>query len=173
MSIPKPTNAATEGRLCRVHGREDPTHVRTSPLHIEAHIDGSTISEDYGPDEMTDRQMFALWARVAGQNHRDGRVPIMWIVDGPLFCEMLPGQRPPFGPPTPHYLQFWEPPVDPETGEVVDWDELPMHIHPSGDFIERLTGWSPSLLQANVSLGMLKDRVAARRVAAKEAEVAQ
>ena len=124
------------------------------------------ISDDYIPAEIDARDLFDLWVEQVRGRYPDGLVPISWFVvceaNGKL--ERMPFQfnHCPDLPPPDDFLTFFTWPVNPMTGEPLNWLTLPVmdkrwHLErgDKGGFIQQATGWKPGILQPHVFLESL------------------
>lgn len=104
-------------------------------------------------------RLFELWLEEASKNSKNGYVNIEWLVgvEGQRFKpEYMPGQ---VGVES-DFLDHFSPPLDVKTGKQVVWQELDVESPKSvftGNFIEQVTGWKPSILQAKVSIDFLSE----------------
>jgi hypothetical protein len=123
------------------------------------------ISDDYTPKEIDVRELFHKWERQVRKNHRNGLVPIHWFVE----CReegkfnYMPFQFNHFSNYSHEdFLTFFTWPVNPETGERLNWLTLPVadklwnsRRADKGGFIQQATGWKPAILQPYVYLPAL------------------
>lgn len=114
---------------------------------------------DLDIDTLTPERLFELWLEEARKNSKDRYVNIEWLVgvEGQRFKpEYMPGQ---VGVES-DFLDHFSPPLDVKTGKQVVWQELDVESPKSvftGNFIEQVTGWKPSILQAKVSIDFLSE----------------
>lgn len=136
----------------------------TQPLELQWELNGSGLTDDYYPTEMT---AFALWDRwlelVEERGTWDeqlGRpwVTIFWFVT-PCY-ESAPFQR--SLPLDEDFLTFFSWPRHAVTGERVNWNRLPIpdvrwtpDQADRGGFIQEVTGWKPAPLQPAVDVAVL------------------
>lgn len=131
----------------------------------EAHLD--SISDDYVGSECDAVELLHKWAGHADKAHPDGLIPIFWFVDSPGQgkFEGMPFQFSRSARPCEDFLTFYTWPVDPASGEPVDWLALPVadkcwnnSRSDKGGFIQQATGWKPGILQPTVYLPSLLSR---------------
>ena len=144
---------------------------RQEPLVAFWEPDGSAMSDNYSPDEITAQELLYKWAATAEQRYPDKVVPILWVVDsaqGAFKIEYMPFQNPWWIGPDPSlhkdFLTYYTWPVDAQTGELLNWLTLPVvdkqwneKRDDTGGFIQETTGWKPSVLQPSVYLPSLTD----------------
>jgi predicted GIY-YIG superfamily endonuclease len=150
--------------------------LRTSTLVLLYELDGSSLSDDYLPDEYT---AFQLWQEYTGHyfdayhrknpaHYRPGEIHIFWYVtalDERGVFEAAPCQTLPPGPAyqgMEDFLTHFSDPYIAETGERLNWLRLPVldrrwtsEWGDKGGFIQQVTGWKPSALQPRVDLNQL------------------
>jgi len=121
------------------------------------------ISDDFTPDDMSATELFEMWVDKVSQKYPDGLIPILWCVtsrDAGKF-EFMPFQFQ--NNPLPfNFLTYFTWPVHKETGEQLNWLELPVidkfwnhQVADKGGFIQEVTGWKPGILQPFVYLPSL------------------
>jgi hypothetical protein len=163
ISAPRHVPAAGEYLFTSING-----HTRRGPGALWWELSGDPISDDYLPDEVDAHRLFHRWL-CRREEDAMGYVPIYWGVRGPgIFETAMPDRR---FPTLPHYAEFYLPPVDADTGRMLNLADLPV-IDKSwrigngdkGGFIQEATGWKPAPLQDSVPVAMLV-RLAMARVA--------
>lgn len=128
-------------------------------------VSGDPISDNYTPDDISARDLFRLWADQVREEFADGLVPIYWSVRSP---DAGKGAAMPFqhehgeGRIKEDFLTEFDWPLDPQTGERLNWLTLPVvdkrwnaQRADKGGFIQEATGWKPSVLQPYVYLPAL------------------
>lgn len=121
-------------------------------------IDFSCLS-DYCVDVMDEKELFELFISEATKNSPDGYVDIIWMVkvQGQGFKpEYIPGQT----IVDVDFLDYFSCPIDVETHKAIDWTTLEVAGSKSiyaGNYIEKVTGWVPDILQTKVSITFLKE----------------
>lgn len=134
-------------------------HVVTGKLVAKYSIEFTNLSY-FDIETMIPECLFELWLEEARKSSKDGYVNIEWLVDveGQRFKpEYMPGQ---FGLES-DFLDHFSLPLDVKTGKPIVWHELNVESPKSiftGDFIEEVTGWKPSILQTNVSINFLIEK---------------
>ncbi|MEU4439117.1 hypothetical protein [Micromonospora chalcea] len=150
---------------------------RTVPLDLYWELDGDPLTDDWTPDEITAAELWDRWIdRYINRPRRPRPTPytvtIYWSVQGPGVSETAPFQdwtsrdlsRQPED-----FLSFYTWPVDPKTGERLQWTRLPVvdklwQPHGTkGGFIQELTGWKPSPLQTTVNIDQIAQAAGVRR----------
>lgn len=132
------------------------------PLYLMWEVDGSTMTDDYLPSEITAHQLWERWRTKLDERgfwHEMGRpwVTVSWFV---LPCfEAAPFQR---LNPLEDFLSFYSWPIHAITGERLNWNRLPVPDQrwtpdqgDKGGFIQEVTGWKPSPLQPAVDVEVL------------------
>lgn len=123
------------------------------------------ISDNYTPEEIDARELFGRWVKRVHEKYPNDLVPIRWFVacrEQGIF-EAMPFQFDHFGDPTrENFLTFFSWPINPVTGERLNWLTLPVvdklwnpKRADKGGFIQQATGWKPSILQPYVYLPSL------------------
>jgi len=157
-------------RLWRFTNLEHPGFERTCSLRYFWEVAGDPITDDYLPEETSAGALLMTWSAQAWRRYPDGQVPIFWYVQGPDqgvfeaadYCRNLkrtmaenPGYKTGF-------LHYFTWPVDPDTGERINWMTLPvadkfwnLDQADKGGFIQEATGWKPSALAPTVDLDAL------------------
>jgi hypothetical protein len=127
---------------------------------------GDPISDKYMPDDMSAKDLLALWVRLYGTKVERGLIPIYWFVSCSAQCifDGMPFQHqhhPEVGLGE-DFLTHYDWPVDPTTGARLNWLTLPVVDKlwnktraDKGGFIQEATGWKPSILQPFVALESL------------------
>lgn len=144
-------------------------YVKTIELALLPEPDGSPMSDDYTPDEMSARELWAMWVKkYADVEHENrpadydpGEVRIYWSVtsvgDGDGVFELAPhsydarATRTASFMPQDNFDTFYTPPVHTVTGESLSWLRLPVldcgwnsTAADKGGFIQEATGWRTS-----------------------------
>lgn len=137
-------------------------HTWTEELVLYAEPDGSSMSDDFLPDEATAAELWRMWVdRYAVTYHqrepekyRLGEVPIYWYVTLPSLRGVFEGAPYARNALSEHFLTHYTHPVDAETGEPLSFMRLPVLDRgwnatcvDKGGFIQEATGWKPSPLQ--------------------------
>ncbi|WP_202036272.1 hypothetical protein [Streptomyces mexicanus] len=136
------------------------TYTQDAELILCPEPDGSSMSDDYLPDEISAHELWRMWVdRYAVTYHqrypekyRVGEVPIFWTVtSGSGVFEQAPHSAHGLSE---DFLTHYTHPVHAETGERVNWMRLPVMDRgwngttaDKGGFIQEATGWKPSPLQ--------------------------
>lgn len=140
-------------------------HTWTEPLVLIAEPDGSSMSDDYLPEEISAEELWRLWVdryavtyhREDPDNYRLGEVPIYWTVTLPTVTGVFEA-----APHTPNvlskdFLSHYTHPTHAQTGEPLNWARLPVldrawndTASDKGGFIQEATGWKPSPLQSTM-----------------------
>lgn len=140
---------------------------QTVELALYAEPDGSSMSDDYLPEEADALELWRLWAdKYANAYHleqptryRPGEVPIYWTVTQPTFTGIF--EAAPHAPNVldEDFLTHYTHPVHADTGERVNWLRLPVldrgwnaTAADKGGFIQEATGWKPSPLQPTMDV---------------------
>ncbi|MFF9287546.1 hypothetical protein [Streptomyces griseosporeus] len=138
----------------------------TEELVLYAEPDGSSMSDDYLPEEADAEQLWREWTdRYAVTYHREqpdryqlGEVPIYWFVTTPSFTGRF--EAAPFAPNVlpENFLSHYTLPMNAETGERINWVRLRVADRgwnkttaDKGGFIQEATGWKPSPLQPTMN----------------------
>jgi hypothetical protein len=138
------------------------SHTWTEELVLYAEPDGSSMSDDYLPEETSAEELWRMWVdRQAVTYHerypdeyRLGEVPIFWTVTLPTFSGVF--EAAPYSPNalSEDFLTHYTHPVDADTGEPLSFLRLPVldrgwnkTAADKGGFIQEATGWKPSPLQ--------------------------
>lgn len=137
-------------------------HTWTEEIVLYAEPDGSSMSDDYLPEEADAEELWRMWVdRYAvtyqqryPDKYRQGEVPIYWYVTLPTFrgvFEAAPYSR---NSMSEDFLTHYTHPVNAQTGEPVNFARLPVldrgwnkTTADKGGFIQEATGWKPSALQ--------------------------
>lgn len=141
-------------------------HEFNKQLVLHAEPDGSSLSDDYLPEEITAEDLWAEWVRryvekyhaEAPDRYQRGQVPIYWTVTTPQMrgiFESAPFQQGWNDFPAEDFLTHYTVPRHTRTGETINWLRVPVldrgwnskRADKSG-FIQEATGWKPSPLQA-------------------------
>jgi hypothetical protein len=142
------------------------TYTRTEELVLYPEPDGSSMSDDFTPDEADADELWRMWvdryAVTYHQKHPDqyrlGEVPIYWTVTLPSFTGVF--EAAPFAPNplAEDFLTHYTLPMNTETRERINWVRLPVMDRgwnattaDKGGFIQEATGWKPSPLQPTMN----------------------
>lgn len=137
-------------------------HTWVEELVLYAEPDGSSMSDDYLPEEVTAVELWHRWVdRYAVTYHRRypdqyrlGEVPIYWTVTQPTITGTF--EAAPHAPNvlSEDFLTHYTHPTHVDTGERLNWLRLPVldrgwnaTVGDKGGFIQEATGWKPSALQ--------------------------
>lgn len=133
---------------------------RESPLTLYWEPNGSSLSDDWVPDEIDAHGLWARWMKWLDKNGFDSDlgkpwVRIYWFVDGDATFEGAP-----FAPKgsdwarEEDFLTHYTWPVDVTTGERVNWARLPVvekrwsgKRGDKGGFVQEALRWKPAALQ--------------------------
>lgn len=141
-------------------------HTWTEELVLYAEPDGSSMSDDYLPEEASAPELWRKWVdRYAVTYHqkepgkyRLGEVPIFWTVTTPAFGGVF--EAAPYAPNflSENFLTHYTHPEHAKTGERLNWVRLPVMDRgwngsraDKGGFIQEATGWKPSPLQPTMN----------------------
>jgi hypothetical protein len=139
-------------------------HENTVPLYLLWEVYCDPITDDYDPDEITAGELWQKWVckYAAGRPAEPNGLPpahvnIYWSVrGGPIF------EAAPFQGQSVDFLTYFTWPRDARTGVPLRWGALPAADKlwrpgraDKGGFIQELTGWKPSPLQASVDVRQL------------------
>lgn len=109
-------------------------------------VNGSAMTDDYLPSEISAAKLFARWERSYAIN---GSANILWAVDGDHTFEFAPMENSPYSQEM-NFLTEFTHPIVVETGEPLDFETLPVqsffweeHRGDKGGFIHAHTGWLP------------------------------
>ena len=126
----------------------------------EAHLD--PMSGDFTPDDISAVDLLRDWTERVEEEFPNGLVPIYWYVlqESHGNLEWMPFQLCHLpSPPPEDFLTHFTWPVNPATGERLNWLTLPVVDKlwnntraDKGGFIQEATGWKPSILQPFVYL---------------------
>lgn len=144
---------------CSFHSRRYDFVVRDQDLSLYWEVEGSSISDNYTPEEIDEFDLLRVWIRsIAGVD--PFAVPIYWYVEGDGTFECAPesfAERP-FPWEGRDFLEWFRWPVGPD-GERIQFARLPVvdlswneREGSKGGFITEATGWKPSPFQATVDL---------------------
>lgn len=142
-------------------------HTRTVPLELHWELENDPITDDYMLHEITAAELWDQWIKNYINLRDDARrhphtVRILWSVHGPGTAEAAPFQTwdsrlYPGG--NDDFLTYYTWPVDPKTGERLQWTRLPVVDKlwrpgraDKGGFVQEHTGWKPSPLQPTVNI---------------------
>lgn len=123
---------------------------RVMDLYLDWGVSGTSISDNYTPDEITASELLRLWTADYGTRFP----PIYWFI--PAVSESAPFQRdkPAWG----NFLDYYDWPRHAVTGERLNFNTLPVLDQnwsidgEKGGFFQEATGWKPSPLQSDVDL---------------------
>lgn len=124
-------------------------------------VEGDSISDQYTPALISAHDLLAEWVRQ--RTRQKGLVPIRWYVKASDLLEFMPFQHTHvLEEPRENFLTFYNWPVNPQTGDQLNWLTLPVadklwhgNQGDKGGFIQQATGWKPSILQPFVALESL------------------
>lgn len=133
----------------------------TGKLSLYWEPNGSPMSDDYLPSEISAQELWLKWRRDYVPDN--GVVPIYWFVHGGGFLEAAP-----FGNTGPDRIPFigdfyshFAHPVD-DSNTPIEWLSLPVidkawnnRQADKGGFIQELTGWKPSPLQQTMDVDLI------------------
>ncbi len=137
------------------------------PLVAVYEIAHDPISDNYTTEDISAAELFDQWAaRVAGEYPND-LIPIYWFISSeeaakfegmPFTYNHREGERP-----LDDFLHYYHWPKNVETGEPLNWMEVPVIKKTwqhgdgwtKGGFIPEATGWTPSIAQPFVFLPSL------------------
>jgi len=132
------------------------------PLVAYWEVDHDPISDNYTLVEISAADLLLQWAKRVWDAYPDQVIPIYWFVDSPGHGKF---ERMPFQGDKSideDFLTFYTWPVNPNTGERVNWLALPVADKrwnktrgDKGGFIQEATGWKPGILQPVVYLPSL------------------
>lgn len=139
-------------------------------LHLYWELNWDSITDDYYVDEISPIELWRMWIKKslpdvrAEQLYGPGARRIHWFVGGGTCFEGAPFQdernEPHVGS---NFLDHYTWPRDPETREPMIWSALPVVDRlwrpgrgDKGGFIQELTGWKPSPMQAFVNIPTLE-----------------
>lgn len=124
------------------------------PLSLGWEVTGTSMSDNYSPDEITAHELLRLWTAKYGRSFP----AIYWHI--PSLGENAPFQRHEYMPEE-GFLEFFYWPRHARTGERLNFNSLEVEdlnwswdAH-KGGFFQEATGWKPSPLQTRVDLEML------------------
>lgn len=138
-------------------------HTFGSELLLYWELNGDPLTDDYLPEEISAEQLWAKWIDA----YAEPVIPIHWSVEAvghtfegapllPYPYDMGEGFR------RDDFLTFFTWPVDPDTGDEVRWQTLPVRTKiwthdqaDKGGFVTTATGWAPSALQPSVNVAAL------------------
>jgi predicted GIY-YIG superfamily endonuclease len=139
--------AHTRHDLWTFQGRSS-GHEVIAEILLGAEVNGTSMSDDWLPDEITASDLFRRWQRKYVGD--DGWVDIYWHVAGNV------GETAPFQQGWPeHFLTYYTWPVNAE-GQRLNWNRLPVldgrwySEGTKGGFFQEHTGWKPAPFQARV-----------------------
>lgn len=118
-------------------------YVRRSRLALVPEVNGTSISDDWLPDEISAAELFRQWNRRYVKD--DGWVSIYWSVQGDGIGETAPFQ-PAWGE---DFLTHYTWPLNAD-GERLNWNSLPVldgrwySEGTKGGFFQEHTGWKPA-----------------------------
>lgn len=136
-----------------------------------------SIDDDYTPDVIADNDLLRLWGTKVKSEYPNQLIPIYWYITGDKFQpQRMPFQYdhgadndevPEVSIADDNFLTHFTHPVNSETKEKINWLSLSVvdktieksqeinSYPPKGNFIQRCTGWKPSILQPFVYLPSL------------------
>lgn len=151
-------------------------YTQTTELVLLPELNGSSISDDHLPDEMSAQDLWAMWAdKYADYQHEQqpadyhpGEVRIYWTVTTPTVqnvFELAPYSfdsraiRTGAYEPSENFATIYTHPVHAVTGEPLNWMRLRVldrgwnsSVTNKGGFIQEATGWKPSPLQPTMDV---------------------
>jgi hypothetical protein len=142
----------------------NPNYQVDAPIMAYWEIDGSSMSGDHTPEEISPEDLFDLFVEQCNKRGED-LVPILWLVlyetpTGYGKPEFMPFQS--FECEDKNFLTYFTWPKHSATGEPLNWLKVPvldLYWRPGrvdkGGFIQEATGWKPSIMQPSVSLRLL------------------
>lgn len=139
--------------------RHDSPHER--PLYLGWEVNGSALSDEYLPSEISAGDLLMLWVNNLERRQRlgDGVLPIYWSLL-PIH-ESAPHQSAPMEFDE-NFLTYFTRPRNAHSDEPINWLRLPVldslwddEHNDKGGFIQSALGWKPSPLQAHVDLRQL------------------
>lgn len=162
------------GTTWRFHNVGHPGNVRESELVYLWEADGSSITDDYLPEEVSAHDLWRRWVdRYADQDHKQwpelfqpGEIRISWFITTPEQRHTFEGAPHASKPPTDYqydedFLTHYSHPVDVATGERLNWLRLPVLDRGwtgRGDkagFVQEVLGWKPAPLQDRLNVRQL------------------
>lgn len=149
-------------------------HHRTGPLWLYWEVHCDPISDDWYVDDITPEELWRVWLTrdprdvEADATFGSGAFRILWCVEGTGTFEAAPFQQHPrLTAPFGNFLTHYSWPVNPDTGEPLQWSRLPVIDKvwrttnlptlstTKGGFIQEATGWKPAPLQPYVNIHQL------------------
>lgn len=137
-------------------------HTWTEELVLFPEADGSSMSDDYLPDEATAPELWRTWVdRYAVTYHQEdpdryrlGEVPIYWFVTLPTVTGVFEAAPHTASVLSEDFLTHYTHPTAVDTRERLNWARLPVldrgwntTVADKGGFIQEATGWKPAALQ--------------------------
>lgn len=137
----------------------------TEELVLYGEPDGSSMSDEYTPDDASAEELWRLWVdRYAVTYHqrdpaqyRIGEVPIYWSVTRPSFTGIFEGAPHVRNGLSEDFLTHYTHPINADTGERLNFARLPVldlgwnkTRADKGGFIQEATGWKPAALQQSM-----------------------
>lgn len=139
-------------------------HTKTLALFAYWEAAYDPMSDDYIPEEIAAAPLFDMWAATVARLYPGGLIPIFWFVKGHGFLEGMPHEYNHYDHTPENLLTYFTHPVHKETGQRLNWAELPVSNKlwdkrhgDKGGFIQSATGWKPSPLQPFVYLPTLRE----------------
>lgn len=167
MTASRAAKASEVGQPTSWRFRSRSGHENTVSLYLEWEVYCDPITDDYDPEEITAGDLWREWVRryaaarlVEPTGLPLGHVDIYWSVRGGPIFEAAPFHaRPRLSV---DFLTYFTWPRDARTGAPLCWGALPVADKlwrpgraDKGGFIQELTGWKPSPLQASVDVRQL------------------
>ena len=156
------------GLVVRFKGRSGREIV--TPLHLYYEVDGTSISDDYLPSEISAKELsleWLLWLR----RHEDipiHAVPVYWYVSGPGIFESASPHNYSQRERNEWFGDFFTQPYAVKDGRPIRIPELPVHrarwTETQGDkggFLTELMNWTPLPLQRTFDASLVSLAVAA------------
>jgi len=170
------TQPYAAGTLWTYRSRSNPEIVRTEELAYLWEPNGSPITDEYLPSEITAVELWHNWvtgiAAVSNEMHpnryQPGDVTIAWFITTPTLrdtFEGAPGQlySPTFDWQPESFLTHFTHPVNAKTGDELNWLRLPVidrgwnaKRSDKGGFIQEVLGWKPAPLQHTMNVYQLQ-----------------
>lgn len=139
----------------------------TLALSVTWRIAGENLIRDRLGPGASAGDLFDAWLAWVGGPFPHGRVPVSWYVEGPTL-EGLPGDPLSEGA---DFLARYTQPVRVDSGQPLDWHDLPVQERSSGfgpeagSFISEVAGWSPKRGQGTVKAAVLRRSANSAKVA--------
>lgn len=126
-------------------------------------INGTAMSDNYTPLDISAEELLEKWAEWAPAHHPSGIIPIFWCVRGEGIFEQLPGIEHYYAPHEEEdFLTHFTQPLRTDTREPLRWIDLPVEDlkwnlkrADKGGFIQEARGWKPAIFQPFVLIDHL------------------